>query len=91
MSYLICFWDKSKIQISDDFADKLKQAILAESIKGFDLNGNLYMVSGIEKIIRKEDAWGVFPEEWQTLQNLQDIEPQNNLPELNSGERALLE
>ncbi len=81
MSYIICFWDKSKLQVSDETAEKLKVAISAEQIKTFELGQNLYAVSGVEKIITKDDAYTTFPTEGQQLQDLTDL-PTNDLPQL---------
>jgi len=72
MSFLIVFWDKSKIQISDSTAEKLKEAIGAEKIKTFEIGRNLYSVSAVEKIITKEDAYDTFPKEWDKLQTMKD-------------------
>ncbi len=72
MSYIICFWDKSKLQISDEAAVLLKEAISAETIKTFELGDSLYAVGGVEKIIPKAVAYDVFPTEFQLLQNMID-------------------
>jgi len=75
MSYLICFWDKSKIQVEDSVAEKLKAAIKANAIKNFELGPNFYAVGGIEKIITKEKAFEAFPAEWEQLQHMTDELP----------------
>ena len=87
MSYIICFWDKSKLQVSDDTAKKLEQAIMVGDIKNFKLGDNLYAVAGVEKIITKEDAYEVFPTEFERLQNLADEHAV--LPTLESGFKQL--
>jgi len=72
MSYIICFWDKSKIQITDQTAEKLKEAIKKGEIKTFELEDNLYSVNGVEKIIHKGYAFDVFPAEYEYLKSLED-------------------
>lgn len=89
MSYVICFWDKSKVQVEDNVADVLKKLILAEQIKNFELGQNMYAVSSVEKIITKQDAYDTFPDQWQQLQDLTDIQPPNNSIQLNGGEKKL--
>ena len=85
MSYIICFWDKSKLQVSDDLGEKLKAAITAESIKTFELGSSLYSVSGVEKIIPKDEAYRTFADEWQTLKELEDKQSNGKyLPALES-------
>ncbi len=75
MSQIICFWDKSKIQVDDNTGGKLKAAIVAQTIKNFVLDGNLYAVGGVEKIIDKNEAFNVFPTEWEQLSNMEDRLP----------------
>ena len=70
MSDIICFWDKSKIQVTTETGKKLKQAILDNSIKNFVLSDNLYSVAGIEKIIDKGTAYETFPTENEYLKEL---------------------
>ena len=81
MSYIICFWDKSKLQVSDETAEKLKAAISAEQIKTFELGAGLYAVGGVEKIITKDQAYDTFPTEFALLSSLED-KPTNDLPQL---------
>jgi hypothetical protein len=81
MSYIVCFWDKSKLQVSDETAEKLKEAILNDTIKGFELGAGFYSVGGVEKIINKERAYNVFPTEYELLSSLNDL-PTNDLPQL---------
>lgn len=75
MSYIICFWDKSKLQVSNEIGEKLQNAIMSESIKNFKLGANLYAVSGVEKIITKDEAYNVFPTETEHLSKLEDRLP----------------
>ena len=75
MSYIICFWDKSRLQVDDSVGEKLKNAIRSQSIKTFDLGNNLYFVSGVEKIITKEESFNVFPGDWEQLTKLEDRSP----------------
>lgn len=89
MSYIICFWDKSRIQVSDEVGDKLKEAILTESSKGFELGSNLYMNSGVEKIITKQEAFAVYPAEWEHLKEMEDIRPPNHNRRLGDGKKDL--
>ena len=89
MSYIICFWDKSKIQVEDNVADVLKKLILAEQIKNFELGQNMYAVSSVEKIITKQVAYEVFPEQYQQLQDMEDIQPPSNFEQLSSGEKGI--
>lgn len=74
-NYIICFWDKSKIQIDEDMATKLKQAIVSESIKFFMIDDSLYAIAGVEKIITKDEAYLVFPEHNEQLQRLETKQP----------------
>lgn len=83
MSYIICFWDKSKIQVDEETGVKLKEAISAETIKTFELNASLYSVAGIEKIIPKDEAFDVYPLEWELLKKMNDrFLPNNQLKQL---------
>lgn len=89
-NYIICFWDKSKIQIEESLAIKLIAAIEAESIKTFSIDGNMYAVGGVEKIIKKEDAYQIFPEDYEILQRMESKQPKfqglnadNNQKQLN--------
>ncbi len=75
MSYLICFWDKSRIQVEDSVGEKLQGAMQENSIKNFKLGMNLYAVSGVEKIITKEKAFEVFPADWEQLQHMTNESP----------------
>ncbi len=72
MSYIICFWDKSKIQVSEDLAKKLMGAIQAEEIKHFTLNESLYFIGSVEKIIPKEEARRAFPQDWEYFNEMSD-------------------
>lgn len=75
MSYIICFWDKSKIQVTDEIGKKLKTAWRDQSIKTFELEENIYALNALEKIITKEEAYNVFPAEWRQLGDLKDRVP----------------
>lgn len=70
-TYIICFWDKSKLQVSWETGEKLKEIILNNSAKNFMLFDNLYSIAGIEKIIDKDTAYEVFPSEYEFLKNLE--------------------
>lgn len=70
MSDIICFWDKSKIQVTAETGKKLKQAILDNSVKTFMLSDNLYSIAGIEKIVDKGTAYSIFPTENDYLKEL---------------------
>lgn len=89
MSYIISFWNKSRIQISNEAAETLKQAISSESIKTFEIGKNLYAVSSVEMIIEKEEAWRVFSEAWQELKNLEDSQLSNDLKTLEAPKELL--
>ena len=89
MSYVICFWDKSKIQVSEETGEKLKALVLSNQVKGFEIGGNLYMISGIEKIITKDSAYDFFPKEFSLLQEMED--ELVSLPKLSNGGNHLLE
>ena len=73
-------------------ATKLKEAIAAEVIKFFMIDKSLYAVSGVEKIIPKEEAYIVFPEANDYLQRMETKQPSftiklnenNNQKSLNS-------
>jgi hypothetical protein len=71
MNYIICFWDKSKIQITEEMANLLKEAIKNESIKSFTIEDSLYAVGGVEKIIPKDEAYRVFPEQNEIFQRME--------------------
>lgn len=88
MNYIICFWDKSKIQITEDMATKLKEAIATESIKTFTIDNSLYAIGGVEKIIPKEEAYLIYPEDNEYLQRMEIRQPKflsldNNQKKLN--------
>lgn len=70
MSFIIIFWDKSKVQINDDTAETLKTAIREETVKTFELENSLYSVSGIEKIIPKDQAYDIYPDQWELLNKM---------------------
>ena len=72
MSYIICFWDKSKIQVSDEVGEKLKVIRAEGIIKTFELGPGQYSIRGVDKIIPKADAFDVFPSEWEYLKSLED-------------------
>lgn len=75
MNYIICFWDKSKIQITEKMAIKLQDAILNDTIKVFKVERSMYTVGGVEKIIPKEEAYIVFPEDNGYLQRMETKQP----------------
>lgn len=91
MSYVICFWDKSKIQIDDSVAEVLKKLILTEQIKTFELGNGLYAVSSVEKIISKQDAYDTFPDQWKELQSLTDTQPPTDSRKLSSGNDSIIQ
>ena len=72
MSYIVCFWDKSKLQVSDEVGIKLQEAKKSKSIENFELDSGLYSLSGVDKIITKDRAYEVFPTEFEYLQSLED-------------------
>lgn len=72
MSYIICFWDKSKLQVSTKTGERLKQGVKSGDIKNFELEGGLYSIAGIEKIITKGQAYETFPTEGEYLKELED-------------------
>lgn len=72
MSYIICFWDKSKVQVSDIVANKLMSGIDGGDIKYFMLNESLYAVGSVEKIIPKDEARKSFPEDWEYFNTMED-------------------
>lgn len=84
MSYIICFWDKSKRQVSNEVGEKLKEAISSESIKTFEFGNSLYVVAGVEKIIPKISAYEVFPTEYAFLQSMEDEHTTEDLISLES-------
>ena len=75
MSYIIVFWDKSKIQVNDIIGEKLKLAVKAGQLKNFELGDSLYAISGIEKIIPKDEAYIVFPADTEYLSDMNDRPP----------------
>jgi hypothetical protein len=86
MSYVICFWDKSKLQVNDEVGMKLQEAKINGQIKDFKLGQGLYSLAGIDKIIPKSEAFDVFPTEWQLLKDMQDKTatlPKLEAPKLN--------
>ena len=72
MSYIICFWDKSKLQVSDILANKLMAGIEGGQIKNFIINESLYAVGGVEKIVPKDEARRAFPEDWEYFNSMED-------------------
>ncbi len=87
--YIIEFWDKSKIRITEDMATNLKAAIQADSIKHFMLDSSLYAVSGVEKIIPVEEAYLVYPEENQRFQTMETKKPSDNFIKLGNNQKQL--
>lgn len=81
--YIICFWDKSKIQVSYETGEKLKSALRSGEIKTFEIGNDFYMVSGIEKIITKYKAYDVFPEQFELLKEMTSEEI-SSIPKLES-------
>lgn len=75
MSFIIVFWDKAKLQISDEAAENLMAAIQAETIKTFTLDRSLYSVSGVNKIIPKEEARRSYPDDWGYFNEMVDALP----------------
>lgn len=82
MSYIICFWDKSKVQVSDILAVKLMNGIEAGDIKNFILNESLYAVGGVEKIIPKEEARQSFPADWEYFNTMDDAKSSQDFQKL---------
>lgn len=89
-NFIICFWDKSKIQITEEMAKKLQDAILNDTIKVFMIDKSLYAVGSIEKIIPKQEAYMAFPDDNEYLQRLeikqpkfQELAQNNNQKQLN--------
>lgn len=72
MSYIICFWDKSKLQVSDQAGETLKTAIREKLIDVFEVDKGLYAVGGVEKIISKYEAFDIFPSEYALLSKMTD-------------------
>jgi hypothetical protein len=72
MSYIVCFWDKSKLQVSDEVGEKLQIAKISNEVKDFYLDKGLYSFSGIDKIIPKYDAFDIFPSEFEFLKSMED-------------------
>ena len=87
MSYLICFWDKSKIQVNEETANQLKHAISNKLIDYFMIGESLYAVSGVEKIIPKYEAFDIFPSEFEALKAMKDKTA--TLPALADGKNLL--
>lgn len=85
MSYIIVFWDNSRLQVSDEIGVKLKQAIRKEAIKTFELGNSLYSVSGINKIIPKKEAYTTFPSDWGFLNAMIDALPSKEVISLEAG------
>ena len=83
-NYVICFWDKSKIQITGEMALKLQEAILNDAIKVFKVDQSLYAVGSVEKIIPKEEAYMTFPDDNEYLQRLETKHPSFKLAENNN-------
>lgn len=73
--YIICFWDKSKIRVDEETGEKLKNAIKLNNIKHFELGGCLYSIAGVEKIITVDEAYIVFPAEYEYLSDMQNRLP----------------
>jgi len=82
MSYIICFWDKSKLQVADELAKKLMAGIDGGEVKNFILNESLYAVGGVEKIIPKEEARRAFPEDWGYFNEMEDAKPGQDFAKL---------
>lgn len=81
MSYIIAFKDKSKLQVEDETAKTLMDAILGGQLQHFELGGEMYSVSGVDKIISKDKAFDIFPSEWELLKGMVSIKPQQTQEE----------
>lgn len=88
MSYLIIFKDRSKIQVSDETAKKLKIIMRNPEHKTFELADSLYTISGVDKIIPKAEAYDIFPMEWESLKKMEDFNASRNL-QLNQNTKYL--
>ncbi len=75
MSYIICFWDKSKIQVNEIIGEKLKQAIKEGRIEHFELGQSLFSVKEVAKIVSKDEAYAYFPSEFAYLNTMEDRKP----------------
>jgi len=82
MSYIICFWDKSKLQVSDIVANKLMAGIDGGDLKYFMLNESLYAIGGVEKIVPKEEARKSFPEDWEYFNTMEDAKSEQDFAKL---------
>lgn len=89
MSYIVCFWDKSRLQVSDDMGEKLKFAKENKTHEVFTLQGSQYSITGIDKILKKNKAFDVFPADWDYLKNLTDELPEQEFLKLNSDKKLL--
>lgn len=85
MSYIIVFWDKSKLQISDEMATRLMGAIQSGELKHFGLNQSLYSIAGVDKVITKEEARRVFPEDWVQFNGMEDSKANEDFAKLSNS------
>jgi len=82
MSYILVFWDKAMLQISDEAAKTLMTAIQAETIKTFTLDQSLYSVAGVNKIIPKDEARKSYPDDWTYFNEMEDAKPGQDFTQL---------
>jgi len=85
--YIICFWDKSKIRVTDKIGESLKQAIHAGMISYFELEQSLYAVKSVEKIIPVEEAYKSYPEENEKFQRMDVKQSNEDILKIESDEQ----
>lgn len=93
MSYIIGFFNKSKIQVSDEVGIKLQDHWLNGDLKAFRVNGEAYAFSGIEAIVSKDKAYAIFFKDFEQLNQMEDelisLPSSSNLLETNKTNNLL--
>lgn len=72
MSYIAICWDGEKIQLNDEMGEALQKAKREGVVATVQIGKNCYSVAGINKVIEKDKAYQVYPDEWDFLSRMQD-------------------
>ncbi len=72
MSYIICFKNKAKIQVDEITGVKLKEAKANQTAETFEIENDLFSLSGIDMIVNKTNSFNYFPFDWELLKSMED-------------------
>ena len=88
MSYLLIFWDGQRIQVSDQIAERLK-ILRREGVESFELGSGSYAMKGINKIVHKQEAYNIFPGDYESLREMEDTNSADEQLKLSGGNYAI--